>query len=85
MIKVGLAQLPTLTFKNRSLVEQSTNAGCMHCCNIFESNIIKKYTDQEKTCICPICNIDAVIGDICGFELNENSLKTAHQYWFEKK
>jgi hypothetical protein len=85
MIKLGIAQLPTLTFKNRHLVEQSTNAGCMYCGKIYKIQEIKNYTDNQKTCICPHCNIDAVIGDNCGFEVTEKSLTDAHKYWYTKK
>ena len=85
MIKVGIAQLPTIAFKNKNLVEQSKIAGCMYCVKIFPSNEIKSYTDNQQTCICPHCNVDAVIGDNCGYEINEKSLQAANSYWFVKK
>ena len=85
MIKVGLSQLPTLAFKNRHIVEYSTNAGCMYCQKIYPITEIKSYTDNQKTCLCPYCNVDAVIGDKSGYEINEKSLSNANKYWFQKK
>lgn len=85
MIKVGLSQLPTLAFKNRYIVEYSTNAGCMYCQKIYPISEIKSYTDNQKTCLCPYCNVDAVIGDKSGYEINEKSLSNANKYWFQKK
>jgi len=34
--------------------------------------------------LCPLCSIDSVVFDNAGFELTEDSLKKAHQYWFQK-
>lgn len=85
MIKVGLAQLPTLAFKNRSMIESSIFAGCMHCCKTFTIAEIKSFTDNNQTCLCPYCNVDSVIGNSCGFDLNENSLQSANKYWYPKK
>ena len=80
----GITQFPTLALKNRQLVEQSTKAGCFHCLKIFNVSEIKDYTDNEKTIICPSCGIDSVVGDMCGFELSEDILKKARQFWYGK-
>lgn len=79
---IGINQFPQLSMKNRSLVEQSTSVGCFHCCKIFAASEIKKYTDQDKTCLCPFCEIDSIVSDKCGFVLNEEIIKKAHDYWF---
>ena len=81
----GITQFPTLAIKNRQLVEQSTNAGCFHCLKIFNVSEIKDYTDNDKTVICPLCGVDSVVGDMCGFELSEDILKKAHQFWYSKR
>ena len=80
-----IAQFPSLAMKNRQLVEQSTNAGCYCCLKIFDSKEIKEYTDEGQTAVCPYCEVDAVVGDMCGFVLNEEILKKAQKYWFAKK
>lgn len=83
-MEVSIPALPTLTMKNRSMVQQSTNAGCMNCCKIYPVSEIKSYTDYDKTCLCPHCGIDAVIGDMCGYPINTESVTKAHDYWYKK-
>jgi hypothetical protein len=34
--------------------------------------------------ICPLCGVDSVVGDMCGFELNEDILKKAYKTWYMK-
>jgi hypothetical protein len=82
---VGIAQFPHFAMKNRQLVEQSTNAGCFHCLKIFSKSDIKDYTDDGKTVICPLCGVDSVVGDMCGFPLSEEVLKQAHAFWYAKR
>mgnify|MGYP003341055806 FL=1 len=83
-MQISIAQLATVTMKNRGIIESSTKAGCMYCGKIYEAKEIKNYTDGQKTCLCPHCNVDAVIGDQSGYELTEQSLAYANQYWFKK-
>ena len=75
-------QLPLFTMKNKNLQGISKNAGCYHCCKIFASVDVKNYTDNGETALCPLCNIDAVIFDCTGFNLNETNLEKAKNYWF---
>lgn len=83
-MKIAISQLATVAMKNRDLVETSSLAGCMYCAKIFQPNEIKNYTDNQKTCLCPHCNVDAVIGDKSGYDITEKSLEAAHNYWFKK-
>jgi hypothetical protein len=79
----NIRQFPLLAMKNRRLVEQSTKAGCFHCLKIFNIAEIKEYTDKDTTVICPLCGVDSVVGDMCGFELTEEILQTAHKFWYK--
>jgi Zn finger protein HypA/HybF involved in hydrogenase expression len=81
----GITQFPILAIKNRQIVEQSTKVGCFHCLQIFDAKEISCYTDNDKTVICPKCGVDSVVGDACGFKLTEQILKTAKQFWYEKR
>ena len=81
----GINEFPLLAMHNRKLVEQSKNAGCFNCLKIFDVKEIKNYTDAEKTVICPFCEIDSVIGDMCGIPLSEETLKRANLFWFKPK
>lgn len=78
-------QFPQLAMKNRQIVQQSTNAGCFKCLKIFSTKEINQYTDGEQTVLCPYCQTDSVVGDMCGFKLTEDILKTAHDFWYVKK
>ena len=80
----NLAQFPHLAIKNRQLVSAGTNAGCFHCLKIFLVSEIKDYTDNNQTVICPYCQVDSVLGDSCGFQLTEEILKKANQFWYKK-
>lgn len=78
-------QFPQLAMKNRQIIQQSVNAGCFKCLKIFPVSEIKQYTDNDQTVICPYCDVDSVVGDMCGFKLSESILKTAHDFWYVKK
>jgi NAD-dependent SIR2 family protein deacetylase len=84
-MKVAISQLANIAMRNRELVQSSLKVGCMYCGKIYESKEIVEYTDNQKTCICPYCHVDAIIADKSGYELNEKSLESAHNYWFKKK
>lgn len=79
---IGFRQLSQFAMKNKPLVDISTRVGCYHCCKIFPATEIKEYTDDGKTCICPYCNIDAIVPDSSGYVITEANLKIAHDYWF---
>jgi hypothetical protein len=78
---IGIFQFPNLAIKNRRLAENSVKVGCYNCCKIFESSLIKEFTDKDQTCLCPFCKNDCVIG---GFEINEEILNKANAFWFKK-
>ena len=79
---IGFRQLSQFAMRNKSLVDISTRVGCYYCCKIYSASEIREYTDDGKTCICPYCNIDAVVPDSSGYVLTEVNLKVAHDYWF---
>lgn len=78
-------QFPQLAMKNRKLIEQSKNAGCFKCMQIFPSTDVKEYTDNDQTVLCPLCGVDSVVGDMCGFNLSEHVLRNANIFWYTKK
>lgn len=76
-------QFPLMAFKNRPRLQFSKQAGCYHCGNIFAVSEIKEYTDNDQTCLCPHCRVDAVIGESPEFELTTETLEKAKIYWFK--
>lgn len=73
---------PKISMKNKNVLQQSQQVGCYHCCKIFDSKEINYYTDNEETGVCPYCKIDCLVGDKCGFSLDEEILKKANKFWF---
>ena len=73
---------PRIAMKNRKMIEQSSLVGCYSCCKIFDSKDVKEYTDRNETALCPHCNVDCLVGNQCGFVLEESILIKARQYWF---
>ena len=47
-MQISIAQLATVTMKNRGIIESSAKAGCMYCGKIYEAKEIKNYTDGQK-------------------------------------
>ena len=78
---IGVAQFPRLAMNNRPAVERSAAAGCFHCCRLFEVAEIKNYTDNGRTCLCPHCGVDSVVG--CP-GIDEETLRRAHRFWYKK-
>lgn len=82
----GIYDMPRYALKNRREVESSTLAGCFYCCAMFKPEEVKDYTDNDQTCICPKCGIDAVVCNMgLDDELNEEKLRKAQFYWFNKQ
>ncbi|RTK96635.1 MAG: hypothetical protein EKK64_03360 [Neisseriaceae bacterium] len=81
---IGIFQFPKLAMKNRRLAENSDKVGCYNCCKIFESSLIKEFTDKDQTCLCPFCKNDCIVCNMPGFELDENVLNKANTFWFKK-
>lgn len=82
---MSINQFPIIAMKNKRMLQMCQNAGCFHCLNLFQISEIKDYTDNGETAICPKCQIDSVVGDQCGFVLNEQILKNANNFWYKKK
>ena len=76
---------PKLAMKNKTNVEQSDACGCYSCTKIFKKEDIAEWTDNYQTAICPFCNVDCVIPDKCGIEINEQSLIALKQFWFNQR
>jgi NAD-dependent SIR2 family protein deacetylase len=71
-----------LSFHNKKEIISSKRAGCYHCLELFETKEIKEYTDDDKTAICPKCNMDTVLAETV-FDLEKDNLEKAKEYWFK--
>ena len=77
----------THSFKNRKQVLASKFCACFHCGEIFDPSRVNEWTDgpnEDQTALCPVCGIDAVIGDLSGYDIgNKQFLDEMKKYWFE--
>lgn len=72
---------------HRHKIRASAMCGCFYCKTKFPPKKITEWIDSERhpvglTALCPICGIDAVIGDASGFPLTDQFLTDMHERWF---
>ena len=76
----------TLSIRNEESIRKSNLCGCFHCISIFpvadvKSSAMMVEKDGFKTVICPICGIDAVLGD-ASVEITAELLEAMNEYYF---
>ena len=72
------------SIRNEESILKSDFCGCFHCISIFPVADIKEMVvekDGFKTAICPICGIDAVLGD-ASVEITAELLEALNEYYF---
>ena len=74
------------SIRNEESINNSDFCGCFHCISIFpvadvklSDLIIEK--DGHRTAICPICGIDAVLGD-ASVEITAELLEEMNEHYF---
>ena len=74
------------SIRNEESILKSDFCGCFHCISIFpvadvklSEMVVEK--DGFRTAICPICGIDAVIGD-ASVEITAEILESLNEYYF---
>ena len=72
---------------HRKEIETSELCGCLFCRETFAPSKIEGWTDgadgKQETALCPVCNIDSVIGDQSGFPIfAPEFLKRMNVRWF---
>lgn len=72
----------TCARQNKGELIRSRICGCFYCQEIFSPTIIKEYTDNNDTAICPFCHIDSIVGDASGFDITPQFLRLMYQRWF---
>ena len=72
------------TIRNRQEIDQSEYCHCISCIKSYPSPIVMDYIKEGtvETALCPYCGIDAVIGDACGLEINQEILTALNKRWF---
>lgn len=79
---------------HRGQVENSKQCGCFHCVAVFAPSLIKRWVFKTKksgraadatpdTALCPMCDIDAVIGDASDLPIDDlDFLAAMKKKWF---
>jgi len=80
---------------HRQELEESVVCACFYCLSRFNPAEIEEWLDWPKeismddqtdangrTAICPMCGVDAVLGDKSGYPLTDEFLREMHELWF---
>lgn len=77
-----ILKAPSAAMKNRQSIEQSQTCGCYHCLTIFSAKAVIKWTDQNRTGLCPNCEVDSILPD-SEFPISTEVLQKAYNFWFD--
>lgn len=69
---------------NEKEIQKSKIAGCYFCLRVYPASEItdEDYLVEERTAMCPHCQVNAVLPDTSGFELSTETLEKIHNYYF---
>ena len=81
---VNIAQLPVIFYKNKKYLAGAFDAACIKCENKIALKEIVSFTDNNETCLCPLCGHDTLVFDTSGFVLNKENIEKAHRILFTK-
>ncbi len=70
------------SYVNKNAILNSKVCGCFYCVEIVGVKEIVEWVDGDKTALCPLCGIDAIIGDASGYDISENFLNEMNKMWF---
>lgn len=84
MTKEEIKSATKHTLNNRHEIEKSKMCGCYYCMRTFPASLI---TDDDyilggRTALCPLCSVDAVIGDASGVPINKKVLTEIYHVQF---
>ena len=74
------------SIRNEESIRKSNLCGCFHCISILAATDVKSSEmvvekDGVKTAICPICGIDALLGD-ASVEISAELIESMNEYYF---
>ena len=87
MTKEEIESAAKHSYNNRDEIENSKMCGCYYCNRTFPASLIRydDYIDGGRTALCPLCSIDAVIGDASGVPINKKVLTEISHVMFESE
>lgn len=66
---------------NKDAISKSVMCGCCFCCEIYNSQQVCEYVDNNTCALCPKCGIDSVLPDI-NCQVTIPLLVIMHKFWF---
>lgn len=66
----------------RQEILASDICGCFYCEEIYSPSKIEEWIDEGECALCPVCNIDSVIGSKSGYPITKEFLRSMNQHWF---
>ena len=82
MTKEEMKGIHSHTLRNRKEIEASDNCACISCMGAFPASEVEAYIDDGETALCPLCGIDAVIGDCTGISMDPTTLNKLNKEFF---
>ena len=70
------------TNENYKMLQHEQNCRCIYCRKEFSSLRIDEYTG-DNTALCPMCGIDAVIGELSGYKFDDDEALMMHTFFFK--
>jgi hypothetical protein len=68
--------------RHRAAVLASGVCGCFYCQRSFPPAAIAGWVHAGQTALCPLCGINAVLGDASGIPITAEFLAAMHHRWF---
>jgi hypothetical protein len=80
--KIDVILLHEYCNNNKKTIATSKLCGCFYCCEIYSSQEVHEYVDNNTCALCPKCGTDSVLPDtVC--QLTVELLNSMHEYWFK--
>lgn len=75
-------KLHTYSYNNKQLIQKSNECYCFHCESKINAKEIVSFIDNDKTALCPLCNVDAIIPDCIEEEITKELIDEMKRFWF---
>lgn len=79
LTEAELVALQRQSISNRATL--SGRCGCFHCLSTFPAGRVTEFVDGDRTALCPVCGIDAVLSS-AHTPIDEDLLADMHRRWF---
>ena len=73
--------LTTSSFKNKAALKESAACVCIYCQQVVEYAAIVTWLDKGQTAVCPLCDVDRVVGFTGEFDA---ALVVEHNHYYFK-